>query len=161
MRLRPLLAATLLLAAPVVTRGQAARPALPAAPAPSAAAEEEAKIEGHAISRANGHYLGVELDGLRLRVTFYGPDKKKETADASRIAVRWDHPRQTGGFKNAVLTPESAEALASPGVFMPPHTYNVFLVLIGADEKPIENFVVNLGALPKNEAAAEPAAPRY
>ena len=123
-----------------------AKPVAPhPAPAPAASAaadkkEEEPKIPGVVLNRAGGRFLGVETEGVRLKVTFYNQEKKKEPADAIRISARWTdtQPRFT------VLVPADAETLASPGVLKRPFNYTVYLALVGADEKVMETYSLRL-----------------
>jgi hypothetical protein len=123
-----------------------AAPVPPAAPAPAAAAaagekqEDEIKIPGVVLTRPDGRFLGVETDGVQLKVTFYDQEKKKETADAVRISARWNDTRP----RFTVLVPAGAETLASPNVLKRPFNYIVYLALVGADEKVMETHSLRL-----------------
>jgi len=113
-----------------------------ATPAADAAAKagEEVKIPGVVLTRPDGRFLGVETEGVRMKITFYDQEKKKEKADAIRISARWTdtQPRFT------VLVPMEAETLASPGVLKRPFNYLVYLALVGADEKVMETHSLRL-----------------
>jgi hypothetical protein len=138
----PLLALALAFSPSGVFAADSTAPASPAKPAPAApAAEEEiGKIEGIEIARANGGFLGVKTEGATLKVTFYDEKKKPVAADAVRISARWhfNEPKRT------VLLPSSPETLSSPSVISRPFNYIIYLVLVGADEKPIESHSLNL-----------------
>ena len=135
MRLFPLLAAVLLAAAPAALS--------PAADLPKAAApaeEEEGKIDGRTLARPDGRFLGVETEGVTLKITFYDKKKKKGPADAIRIAVRWSDTQ----LRRTVLLPAAPETLVSPPVLRRPFGYIVHLALVGADEKVSETYSLNL-----------------
>jgi hypothetical protein len=148
MRPASLFAAFCLLGSVVVAQGTPpAKPAAPVAPAQPAPASpsagektEEVKLPGVVLNRPDGRFLGVEAEGVRLKVTFYNQEKKKEPADAIRISARWTdtQPRFT------VLVPAGEETLASPGVLKRPFNYIVYLALVGTDEKVIESHSLRL-----------------
>jgi hypothetical protein len=144
MRLSPLFASVLLVVAPLGLAAQYAQPAKPAKPpAESPAAEskkEEKTIPGVVLTRPDGRFLGVEAEGVVMKVTFYNQEKEKETADAVRITARWSdtQPRRT------VLLTTSAETLASPGVMRRPFNYIIYIALVGADDQVIESHSLRL-----------------
>jgi len=116
-------------------------------PATKPAVEASAAvIEGLEIPRANGTFLGVRLQGVQLKITFYDAKKKKVAADAVRIAARWqDHkPRR------AVLLPSDSSTLLSPPVFKQPYDYRIFLLLIGANDSELESLQINPALLPRS-----------
>ena len=144
--LRPIVA-LLALSSAVFAQGvapakPAAAPVKPAAPAPAAPAEkkEEATIPGVTLTRPDGRFLGVETEGVTMKVTFYDAEKKPQAADAIRISARWTdtQPRFT------VLLPSSPGTLVSPGVLKRPFNYTVYLALVGADDKVIETHSLRL-----------------
>ncbi len=148
------LAALLLLTAPAALHAQAAYPTQPspakktgpAAQASSKAAAageksaEEPTIKGIELSRAGGGFLGVQTEGVTLKVTFYDEKKEKVAADAVRITARWQDTKP----RHMVLLPSSPETFSSPPLLTRPFSYIVYLVLVGADDKPIENFSLRL-----------------
>lgn len=137
MRLPPLFASALLLVlAPPGLIAQGAAPATPAA----AEAKEEKTIPGVVLTRPDGRFLGVETEGVVMKVTFYNQKKEPEAADAIRITARWSdtQPRRT------VLLPSTAETLVSPGVMRRPFNYIVYIALVGADEQVVETHSLRL-----------------
>jgi hypothetical protein len=105
--------------------------------------EKEGVIEGIAVARPDGRWLGITTTGNQFKVTFYNQNKKPEPADAVRGTARWNHPRKIVDV-NTVLNPAGANALATPTVLKPPYVYTVRFVLIGADDKVKETYAVQL-----------------
>ena len=87
-----------------------------------------------------GGFLGVQTEGVTLKVTFYDEKKEKVAADAVRITARWQDTKP----RHMVLLPSSPETFSSPPLLTRPFSYIVYLVLVGADDKPIENFSLRL-----------------
>lgn len=141
MRPLPLIAAALFAFGPAGF-AQSTKPAAgdPVPAAPAAGEEKEATIPGVTLNRPDGRFLGVETEGLKMKITFYDAKKKPEAADVVRISARWTdtQPRFT------VLLPESAETLVSPGMVRRPYNYLVFLALVGADDKVKETYSLRL-----------------
>ena len=135
MRLSPLLAVFALVAAmPAVSVAQ---------PAPAGAAAEGAEektIPGVVLTRPDGRFLGVETEGVTMKITFYDKEKEKEPADAVRISARWTDSRP----RFTVLLPASPETLVSPGVLSRPFNYLVYLTLVGPDDVVMESHSLRL-----------------
>ena len=113
MKLNSALAKSLLMAAsmgmvtPVLAQ-TFPRPAKPAQPAPAPAPDEEAAtIEGIEVTRKNGGYLGVTVNGPRLVLKFYDNEKKPAPLDVARAAARWNRrpPRAATGAWCRMTTP--------------------------------------------------------
>jgi len=144
----PTRAALVLLASLLATAAASAQtaPAAPKPENPKAAAEAPPEpIDGQEFARANGTFLGIKLQGVQLKVTFYDKKKEKVAADAVRIAARWNDtkPRKT------ILLPADASTLLSPPVVKAPYSYRIFLVLIGAEDRELETLQINPALLPK------------
>lgn len=141
--------AALVLLVSLLAVGPAAAQTTPAAPkpeTPKAAAEAPSEpIDGLEIARANGGFLGIKLQGVQLKVTFYDAKKKKVAADAVRIAARWQDTRP----RKTILLPADASTLLSPPVVKAPYSYRIFLVLVGADDRELETLQINPAALPR------------
>ena len=128
-------------------RAQAATGAGEKAPAsasaPAAATEaEKPKIPGAELARPGGGFLGVELRGAALHVTFYDKDKKPAAADAKSISARW----RDGGARFVVMLPSSERTLSSAALFRRPYIYTVQLALIGENGEVMENHSVEAAA---------------
>jgi hypothetical protein len=142
---------------PTIMSDQANKSAAPAAPAPtakSAAAksktpakkkEEEPKIPGITVPRANGTFLGLEVEGGKFKLSFYDAKKKPMTPDVSRAAARWPNKRSaTPNQYRTVLNPAGNALVGSQFVF-PPYAFNVYLTLLQGDgdqAQAVENYVV-------------------
>lgn len=135
----PALLALLVLAVPFRVMADEAEPG-------EAAAKEEEMgvVKGVEIARANGQFLGVTTEGVSLVVTFYDKKRKPTEADAVRVNARWTDRIKP---RSAVLLPADASTFKSPPVLKPPYRYVAFLVLIGADEKAMETYSLNMNSL--------------
>ena len=148
MKLNAALAKTLLMAAsigmvvPVVA--QAPKPARPGAANTKSATdeEEEGKVEGLAIARPDGRWLGLTMDGLRFKLTFYDKKKKPEPVDAVRATARYRPPTRRQEF--VVLHPDGdGTALLSVRPVEKPWAFRIYFTLVGADDQVIESHVVD------------------
>lgn len=134
----PALLALMVLAVPFRVMADEAKPGTAAA---TGEKEEMGVVKGFEIARADGRFLGVTTDGVSLVVTFYDKKKKPMKADAVRVNARWtDRIKQ----RSAVLLPADESSFRSPPVLKPPYRYVAFIVLIGADEKEMESYSLNL-----------------
>lgn len=132
------LLASLLAVAPVAAQTAPAK-------APTTGEAPAEPIDGQEFARADGTFLGIKLQGVQLKVTFYDAKKVKASADAVRIAARWNDTKP----RKAVLLPADAFSLVSPPVIKAPYSYRIKLVLIGADDRELETLQVNPATLPR------------
>lgn len=109
-------------------------------PATEASEGVETSIPGVVLTRPDGRFLGVETEGMSMKVTFYDAEKKPEAADVIRITARW----QDGRPRNTVLLPSGGETLVSPPHLTRPFSYIVYLALVGADEQVKESHSLRL-----------------
>jgi len=128
------------------SRGATASTSAPTAPKPKAdpkAAEPAPKIEGVAIARKDGRWLGLAVENGHFMLRFYDKDKKPEKqADAARATARWN-PVNKAGDQRAVLNP-AGDALTAPQFVAPPLTLRVYLTLLDADGKAIESLSADM-----------------
>jgi hypothetical protein len=128
----------------LVTAGVPAS-AAPVAATGSAGAEEEPKIEGQAIARAGGGWLGLKVEGGTFRLRFYDANKKPVAPDAARAVLRWKSNRRVAR-EVAILTPSGEPNLmTSEKSVPPPYNFRLTLVLMRAGS----------GESEADEAAAE------
>ena len=118
---------------PAIAPGDKAA-AKPAAPAP--------KIEGIAVSRTNGTWLGLAVEGSNFKLRFYDKDKKAVKPDAARATARWSPIGKTGE-QRVVLNPDG-DLLTAPQFVSPPLIFRVFITLLSNDDKVLETFSVDL-----------------
>jgi hypothetical protein len=147
---------------------QPAAPATPAGPAtPTAKPEgkkadlkkedakkkEEPKIDGIVISRSNGTFLGLKLEGGTYKLTFYDAKKKPTAPDVTRAAARWN-PKYKVGSERIILNPgPDGKSLIGTRPVRPPYVFKLYLTLLkggartdsegGEDEQAVESFVVD------------------
>lgn len=116
----------------------------PADAAGSAAKKKaEPKIEGFAIQRAKGGYLGLAIEGNNFKLTFYDDKKLPVAADVSRALLRWP-VNYSKADETAILMPAGdGMALTSSKTIRPPHSFRLYMTLVvdGTDQPP-ESYVV-------------------
>jgi hypothetical protein len=123
----------------------ASKPA-PGKAAPEAKKEEMGVIEGMTLTRPNGHYLGLKLEGGKYKLTFYDKKKKPEKVDVARATARW--PNMHGpGDNRAILNPAGdGTFLMAPQFVRAPYAYKLFLTLLrgeGDQATAVENYTVD------------------
>lgn len=135
-------------AAPAQTATTPAKPI-----APKAVEEKEGKIVGMPISRPNGTFLGLSIEGGGFKLAFYNKKKNPLAIDVARATARWN-PAQKKGSERVVLLPTSdGKALANGKFVVPPRVFKVYLTLLSADEQAVESYVVDY------RETVEPASP--
>ena len=114
--------------------------AVPAQPAPA----EVLAIEGLAIARPDGRFLGLTLAEGKFKLRFYGKDRKPVPPDALRAVARWPNVHGPGQHRT-VLTPAGDGSFLLGAQFVrPPHTFKLFLTLIAAEGvEPTESYSVD------------------
>ena len=90
--------------------------------------DEIGKIEGIEIPHGKG-FMGIQLVNGTFKLSFYDEKKKPTAADVTRAVLRWKVNYQPTD-ERAVLNPSGANALASPQVIRPPHTFKLNMTLI-------------------------------
>jgi hypothetical protein len=116
-----------------------AKPATPAVPKK----EEEPKIPGTVVTRADGTFLGLEVVGGNFKLSFYDKKKKLTPPTVTRASARWPNTRGPGDFRTILNS--SGNALVGSKPVVPPFTFNVYLTLLKAEgdtETAVETLVV-------------------
>jgi hypothetical protein len=107
--------------------GKAARP-------PEKDAEPEPQINGIAVPREKGGFIGISVENSNFKVRFYDDKKKPIAADVARASLRWTSTKRKGD-EYMVLTPsEDGKSLTSDRVVPAPYSFRLFLRLLQADE---------------------------
>lgn len=108
--------------------------------------EEEGKIEGLALNRPNGHFLGLTLQDGKYKLTFYDEKKKPEKVDVTRGTARWPN-RHGPGDNRTVLNPAGdGTYLIGTQFVRGPHSFKLFLTLLrgeGDTAQAVENYTVD------------------
>jgi len=114
------------------------------APAPAAPVEEaEPVIPGTVITRADGGFLSLTVEGLHFKLSFYDAKKKPVAADAVRAIARWDPVNKAGEVRSILNPTDEGKALKGNVAVRPPYVFKVYLSLIGAEDKVLESHVVD------------------
>ena len=102
-------------------------------------------IPGITIARANGTWLGLEVENGVFKLSFYDKKKKPAAVDVTRASARWPNPRAPGD--NRTVLNVSGTALVGQKPVIPPYTFIVFITLLqgeGDDAKAVENYSVQM-----------------
>lgn len=117
----------------------------PSAPKPAdkKKADPMGKIDGIAIARPNGTYLGLNAASGIFCLSFYDAKKKPISCDVARASARWQSPKLR--FQsNEILNPSSdGKALFGGKPVVPPRYFKVYLSLLDANGQVTESYVVD------------------
>jgi len=137
------LAASLSITGPLLAQSTSAQPSADAVKTPAAKVKHE--IPGMTIPRANGGFLGLEIDSnSNFKLSFYDKDKAPVAADLSLATIRW-HSSNTKSIEFVGLTPGGdGKCLASPRVIRRPWNFNLTILLFAAgNNNPAESYTVD------------------
>jgi hypothetical protein len=156
MKLRALFAKSLFLAASLSITGPllaqyasgstSAQKSSGAANPPAAKVKHE--IPGVTIARANGGFLGLEIDSnSNFELSFYDKDKAPVAADLALATIRW-HSSNTTKIEFVALNPGGdGKSLTSPKVIRRPWTFKLTILLFAAgNNEPAESYTVDYSA---------------
>jgi hypothetical protein len=105
--------------------------------------DKEGKIVGLAITRDNGNFLGLSVEGGGFKLAFYNAKKKPMAIDVATGVARWQ-PSYKKGNELAPLSPSGdGKALASSKFVQPPRIFKVYLTLFNAAGDAVENYTVD------------------
>lgn len=127
------------------SKAPAAKPATGKA-APQAKEEKMGVIEGTTLTRPNGHFLGLKLEGGKYKLTFYDEKKKPEKIDVSRGTARWPNIHGSGDNRT-VLNPAGDGTYLLGGQFVRgPYAFKLFITLLrgdGDEAAAVENYTID------------------
>jgi hypothetical protein len=138
-----------ILGAPGLSRAESEYGPKPTQP-PSSPSEEPAKkpgdIPGLVIPRANGGFLGLELDpdSRTFKLSFYDEKKKPIAPDVATAVISWYyHNTGTEKLVYAFGPGGDGKSLASPRVVVPPLPLRatIFLFASANDSNPVESYL--------------------
>lgn len=121
----------------------AAAPKAGAAPAPKEKPAPEGKIEGIAIARPNGNWLGLSIKDQCFRLGFYDAHKMPMAPDCVRAVARWHSRNKLYQDLSVLLPATDGVSLAGNRYVQPPRIFRVFLTLIGPGDKVLESYAVD------------------
>ncbi len=114
--------------------------AAPAAPAD----EKEGTIEGTAVQRPQGGWLGVAIKNGSFQLTFYNEKKKPIPADRTSAVFRWAVHYQPNDERTELTPGGDPSTLVSSYPVKPPHAFILHISLLGGDDKGnVEGYTVN------------------
>jgi hypothetical protein len=113
--------------------------------APDAPADtKEGTIEGTAVQRPQGGWLGVQIKGGSFQLTFYNDKKKPIPADKTSAVFRWAVHYQPNDERTELTPGGDPSVLASSYPVKPPHTFILHIALLGGDDKDkVEGYTVD------------------
>jgi len=104
---------------------------------------KEPVIEGVTLPRSNGTFLGFQVVGGQIKVSFYDKKKKPMPVDVSRGFARWPNPRGPGQLSTPLIPGGTALVGSKPA--LPPYNYSISFNLLqgeGEDAKVVETYMV-------------------
>lgn len=134
-----------------MTPGKDASQPVPAAPAKPDAKKAPAKkkeeppatVDGLAIPRAEGGFLGLQVVNGNFALTFYDAKKKKIPPDVTRAVLHWPSKYQQLD-ERTVLNPTGPNSLGSEKVVRPPLTFKLFISLyVEGKEDSVESYTID------------------
>ncbi|HTB81936.1 MAG TPA: hypothetical protein VK717_13715 [Opitutaceae bacterium] len=105
----------------------------------------DAKIPGLVIPRANGGFLGLQIDGNEsFNLSFYDAKKKPTAPDVASGTIRWT-PTGKKGILFVGLEPGSdGVSLSSPKIVQKPWAFKLTLLLFAqGSDNPVETYSVD------------------
>ena len=106
--------------------------------------EEEGVVEGIALARSGGRWLGLTMDGLNLRLTFYDDKKKPTEVDVVRATARWNRPTLARAERSVLNPAGDGVSLVGNNPVRKPWVFVVYLALVGANDEVVESYQIQL-----------------
>ncbi len=103
-------------------------------------------IEGTTPARADGHFLGLKLDGGKYKLTFYDKKKKPEKVDVTRATARWPNMHGPGDNRTILNVAGDGTFLMGAQFVRGPHSFKLFITLLrgeGNEATAVENYTVD------------------
>lgn len=98
--------------------------------AKTAKKEEAPKIEGIVLTRANGGFLGLKLEGGTFKLSFYDKDRKALPADYPRALARWNPNYKAGSERVMLNQAADGNSLVGNKPVRPPYAFKLYLTLL-------------------------------
>jgi len=113
-------------------------------PTPTPTEESEGTVAGVPVARAQGGWLGVEVQDRTFRITFYNEKKKPVPADATSAILRWPVHYQPNDERIQLSPTDDPSVLASPYVVKGPLSFKLHITLL-TESKPeaAESYVID------------------
>jgi hypothetical protein len=108
------------------------------APAPAAAVEEPAPepiLNGIVVTRPNGTFLTVTMEGLAISVHFFNEKKAPAPPDKTNGVVRYKFPSRTPEQRVLILA-DDGQSLTHGRPLRPPYVFKAFITLTTGEGDP-------------------------
>lgn len=99
-------------------------------------------IIGEPIARTDGRWMGLTMEGPKLRLNFYNEKKHPEVVDVLRAVIRID-PAGRRAERDVMNPSGDGLALVANKPIRAPWVFKVYVTLINADENAGQTFVVD------------------
>ncbi len=106
-------------------------------------ADKEGKIDGIAVARPNGTWLGLNAKGGVFCLSFFDSRKKPLEGDAMRATARWQSPKFKNQQNDILNLSSDKKALYGSKAVVPPRNFKVYLTLLDQSGQAMENYVVD------------------
>ncbi len=119
---------------------------VPGKAAPAAKEDEMGVIDGTTIARANGHFLGLKLEGGKYKLTFYDKKKKPEKVDVTRATARWPNMHGPGDNRTILNVAGDGTFLMGAQFVRGPHSFKLFITLLrgeGNEAVAVESYTID------------------
>lgn len=105
----------------------------------------ESKIPGLVIPRANGGFLGLEIDtNSHFKLSFYDAKKKPAAPDVSSATIRWTPAGKKGILFVGLGSGDDGTSLAASKFVQKPWAFKLTLLLFAqGNDNPVETYSVD------------------
>jgi len=103
--------------------------------------EPEGHIQGLAIARPKGGFLGLRLVDNRFVLTFYDAKKHPVAPDVARAALRWNVHYQPAPERTVLNPGPDAFSLSALKIVRPPHDFKLYIsLLVASSDDAVESY---------------------
>jgi hypothetical protein len=107
------------------------------------AAEEKKEIPGIKLKRANGTFLGLELEDGKYKLSFYNEKEEPVAPDIVRASARWNPVNKVGDQRTVLNPAPDGKSLKGAIFVQPPYAFKLFLTLLNEEGAAVETFTID------------------